>query len=113
MVSSCAFLLTVSLGSPVTKQILEIVSLFFVFICAISILLIIILEPNITSLSAASAVLSSIANVGPGFEQVNAHSNYSIFSTPTKLLLTFLMMLGRLEIFTMIALFLPSLWKKD
>ena len=63
-------------------------------------------------ISTSSAVLSSIANVGPGFEQVNAHSNYSIFSTPTKLLLTFLMMLGRLEIFTMIALFLPSFWKK-
>ncbi|MFL2686950.1 MAG: TrkH family potassium uptake protein [Thermodesulfobacteriota bacterium] len=100
-----------SLDDEVVTGVLSFLFLF-VFICAISILLIIILEPNITSLSAASAVLSSIANVGPGFEQVNAHSNYSIFSTPTKLLLTFLMMLGRLEIFTMIALFLPSFWKK-
>ena len=67
-----------SLDDEVVTGVLSFLFLF-IFICAISILLIIILEPNITSLSAASAVLSSIANVGPGFEQVNAHSNYSNF----------------------------------
>jgi len=50
--------------------------------------------------------------LGPGFEGINPHSNYSFFSIPSKILLTFLMLLGRLEIFTIVALLLPSFWKK-
>ena len=81
-------------------------------ICIISILFINILEPNITAYTAASAVMSSITNLGPGFEGINPHSNYALFSTSSKIWLSFLMMLGRLEIFTMVALLLPSFWKK-
>jgi|TARA_B100000131_G_scaffold85553_1_gene82541 trk system potassium uptake protein TrkH len=84
----------------------------FIMICIISILFINILEPNITAYTAASAVMSSITNLGPGFEGINPHSNYALFSTSSKIWLSFLMMLGRLEIFTMVALLLPSFWKK-
>ena len=68
--------------------------------------------PVVSITTAASAVLSSISNLGPGFEGINPHSSYNFFSSSSKVLLTFLMLLGRLEIFTMIALLLPSFWRK-
>ena len=84
----------------------------FIFACILSILAINLIEPEISAFTGASAVLSSISNLGPGFEGINPHSNYSFFSIPSKILLTFLMLLGRLEIFTIVALLLPSFWKK-
>ena len=84
----------------------------YVFICTFAAILIIALENNVTAMSAFSAVLSCITNVGPGFEQVNPHSHYAFFSSGSKILLSFLMILGRLEIFTIFALFIPSFWKK-
>ena len=84
----------------------------YIFICTIAAILIIILENNVTAISAFSAVLSCITNVGPGFEQVNPHHHYAFFSTGSKILLSFLMLLGRLEIFTIFALLIPSFWKK-
>jgi len=70
------------------------------------------IESNVTALTAFSAVLSCITNVGPGFEQINPHQHYAFFSSSSKVLLSFLMLLGRLEIFTIFALLIPSFWKK-
>ena len=78
----------------------------------VSVVLLLILENNVTSLTALSAVISSITNVGPGFGQINPHSNYAFFTNESKILLSFLMMFGRLELFTIVALLIPSFWKK-
>ena len=64
------------------------------------------LETNFT------AVVSCINNVGPGMDAVGAVQNYAGFSWFSKLVLTLAMLTGRLEIFPMLALFFPSLWKK-
>lgn len=58
------------------------------------------------------ASLSCVANVGPGLGLVGPTDNYGFFSPATKLLLSGLMILGRLEILTVAALFLPSFWRK-
>jgi trk system potassium uptake protein TrkH len=84
----------------------------YVLIIVISAVLLLVFESDVTSLSALSASISSIANVGPGFEQINPSSNYSFFSGQSKILLSFLMLFGRLELFTMIALLVPSFWRK-
>ncbi|NLC65740.1 MAG: TrkH family potassium uptake protein [Clostridium sp.] len=60
-----------------------------------------------------TAVISALSNVGPGFAMVGPAETYSAFSNGGKLLLSFLMLLGRLEFFTMIALLAPSTWKKE
>ncbi len=62
--------------------------------------------------SSASAVAATLGNVGPGFGFVGASRTYSQFSYPGKLLLSLFMLLGRLELFTIIALFSPMTWKK-
>lgn len=59
-----------------------------------------------------SATLACIGNVGPGIEAVGPTMNYSLYSPFSKILLSFLMFVGRLEIFPMLILFAPRTWKR-
>ncbi|MFY9537582.1 MAG: potassium transporter TrkG, partial [Bacilli bacterium] len=58
-----------------------------------------------------TATLSSLSNVGPGLGAVGPSGNYAVFSPISKLALSFIMMAGRLEIFPMLILFSPRIWK--
>ena len=58
-----------------------------------------------------SAAVACASNVGPGFGEVGTMDNYSAMPIVTKLNLTVLMLLGRLEIFGLIQLFLIRLWR--
>lgn len=60
-----------------------------------------------------SAVAACLGNIGPGFALVGPTMNFSLFSDPTTLLLSFLMIAGRLELFTLILLFSPQFWSQD
>ena len=59
-----------------------------------------------------SASLACISNVGPGFEAVSAYSSFVGYSAFSKILLSFTMVLGRLEILPVLILFSPKTWKK-
>ena len=59
-----------------------------------------------------SATLACIGNVGPGIEAVGPTMNYAMYSPLSKILLSFVMLVGRLEIFPMIILFAPRTWKR-
>lgn len=63
--------------------------------------------------SSAGAVAATLGNIGPGIGIVGPTQTYSQFSQWGKLLLSLLMLLGRLELFTLIALFVPSTWRKE
>ena len=60
-----------------------------------------------TSLAAS---MSALGNVGPGFGAIGPVLTYSFFPGWTKLFLTALMLIGRLELFTVITIFLPNFW---
>jgi trk system potassium uptake protein TrkH len=57
-----------------------------------------------------SAAGSCLGNIGPGFGQIGPLSNYSLFSDAGTFLLSFLMIVGRLELFTVIILFTRKFW---
>lgn len=59
-----------------------------------------------------TAVIATINNIGPGLELVGPTQNYAFFSVPSKLVLIFNMLAGRLELFPMLVLFNPQTWKK-
>ena len=59
-----------------------------------------------------SAVLACISNVGPAFEAVGPYACYAGYSWFSKLVLTFTMLLGRLEILPVLILFNRRTWKK-
>lgn len=64
-------------------------------------------------IDSASCVAATLNNIGPGLGVVGARQNYGGFSVPSKLLFIWLMMLGRLEIFVILVLFVPSFWRSQ
>ena len=62
-------------------------------------------------LDCASAVAATLNNIGPGLGVLGPHSNYSSFSSQGKILLSLLMLLGRLELFAILVLFKRSFWQ--
>lgn len=83
--------------------------LYFMVFC--SSLLILALQ-NIDFTSAITAVTTYINNVGPGLGIVGPTGNFSSLTDLSKLVLCFDMLAGRLEIFPILMLFSPSLWRK-
>lgn len=62
-------------------------------------------------IDSASAVAATLNNIGPGLGTVGATQNYGHFSPPSKVLFTILMMLGRVEVFAILVLLMPSFWR--
>ena len=62
-------------------------------------------------IDSASGIAATLNNIGPGLGIVGATKNYAHFTFASKLLFTWLMMLGRLEIFVILVLFMPSFWR--
>ena len=63
-------------------------------------------------LDSASAVTAMLNNIGPGLGVVGATQNYAGFSQGAKLLFIWLMMLGRVEIFSVLVLIFPAFWRR-
>jgi len=78
----------------------------------ISAILIISLE-GVELSNAASTVLATLGNIGIGKGYSGFTSEFAVFSPFTKLFLSILMLLGRLELFTIIALFAPKHWRGE
>lgn len=85
------------------------IAVYFV-IFFISVLLIGIDEFDFTT--NFTAVAATLNNIGPGLELVGPTQNFSIFSPFSKCILMFDMLAGRLELFPMLIILLPSCWKK-
>ena len=62
--------------------------------------------------SAISAVIATLMNIGPGFGDVGPSHNYAFFSPAGKTFLSVLMLVGRLEMFSALALLYPSFWRQ-
>ena len=59
-----------------------------------------------------TASVSALSNIGPGLEKIGPTENYAWVSIPGKWILTFLMLAGRLELYSILILFMPATWKK-
>lgn len=67
---------------------------------------------NFSMEATITSVLACINNIGPGLDIVGPTGNFSSFSILSKLVLSVNMLVGRLEIFPMLLLFAPSVWKR-
>ncbi len=70
------------------------------------------LQENLTPLSSATAVAATLNDVGPGLGQVGATESYGVVNPFGCVVLTVCMLLGRLEIFTVLALLSPAFWRR-
>ncbi len=68
---------------------------------------------GIDFMTAIGAVATSLGNVGPGIGKVGPVDNFAWFPAHIKIFLSFLMLLGRLELFTILVLFTPYFWKSN
>ena len=59
-----------------------------------------------------SAALTCVSNVGPGFNAVGPAGNFAGYGSFAKVVLSLLMLAGRLELYPMLALLDPALWRK-
>lgn len=99
---------------PVKPDVISnIVSFIVLYMLIFAVGTVIVSLEGISMISASSAVAATLGNIGPGFEFVGATQTYALFSPATKLLLSFFMLIGRLELFTVIALLTPSYWKSE
>ena len=95
------------------KLVLAVVAYFIVFILLFfsgSILFLAIESCDLVT--ALSACIAALSNIGPGLAKVGATQNYAWVSLPGKWLLTFLMLSGRLELYSILIFLVPSTWKK-
>ena len=100
-------------GEAVEKDVVRsIYGYLFCYIALFAVTMIIISVDGKDLISNFTAVVATIGNVGPGLGAVGPNGNYAMFSPLSKLMLTFCMLAGRLELFPMLLLFVPSTWKK-
>ncbi|MFQ5506263.1 MAG: TrkH family potassium uptake protein, partial [Planctomycetota bacterium] len=87
-------------------------------------ILLIVFEPELDGLSAFSSILTALCNMGPGFTQlaggvpanlgghdVGSYGSFGFLSPTSKAMMSFVMILGRLEVFTLLVVFLPDFWR--
>lgn len=82
----------------------------YVLIFVVTVMIVSLETPNL--ISAFSTVAATFNNIGPGLGIVGPSQNFAHFSPMLKLLLSFIMIMGRLEIFPMLILFAPNTWLK-
>ena len=63
-------------------------------------------------ITAFTAIIACFNNAGPGLNLVGPASNYSILNDFQTGICTFAMLLGRIQIFSIVILFIPEFWKK-
>ncbi len=73
---------------------------------------VLLLLEDIDVVTAMSAIVSTLMNIGPGFGQVGPVDNFSFFSDSSKWFLSWNMLVGRLEMFSALVIFYPAFWKK-
>jgi trk system potassium uptake protein TrkH len=84
--------------------------LLYIFIFVLGTL--VVMAQGVPIVTAISACATTLGNVGPGLEQVGPVLNFADIPAFSKVVLSLLMLLGRLELFTIIVLFIPAFWKK-
>jgi len=101
-------------GKVVTGRILTHIIIFLLLYLILFVLgSIIVAGMGLDFMTAIGAVATSLGNVGPGIGEVGPVDNFAWLSPQIKLFLSFLMLLGRLELFTILVLFTPYFWKSN
>jgi len=91
--------------------VINVLQFFFLYIMIFFIGTAIMAALGLDIIEAMTSVSATIGNVGPGLGEVGPAGNYAGVPLAGKWVLSFLMLLGRLEIFTVLVLFLPEVWK--
>jgi len=102
-------------GQNLSESTIHNVILFLCLMAALqifSMLFISAMEPEMSFLGVFSSVQATLFNIGPGFEAVGPTQNFHFLRPTTKVFFSLLMILGRLELYAVMVLFVPSVWRR-
>jgi len=101
-------------GKPITEAVTgAVLGFYFLFFAAFAVVALGLALHGHDFLTSISGAATAVANVGPGLgEVIGPSGNFSSLSDSAKWLLAAAMLLGRLELFTVLVLFLPSFWRR-
>ena len=100
-------------GKPIEHEVMRATNVYFItfFVLFVFSLFVISLEEK-DLITNFTAVAATINNIGPGLEMVGPTQNFAHFAPLSKYVLMFDMLAGRLELFPMLLLFVPTIWKE-
>ncbi len=106
--------ITIRLGEQVVpnKVTYAVLAFFFVYVASIVFLSFLLTFSGLDVLTAFSAIVASINNTGPGLGQVGPSTTYAVLTDFQTWVCTFAMLLGRLELFTLLVVLTPAFWRK-
>ena len=100
-------------SQPIAHETVRSINVFIVsYIVVFLVSLLVVSTDNFSFTTNFTAVATTIGNIGPGFDAVGPTENFADFSFLSKIVFVLDMIIGRLEIFPMIALLSPTTWKK-
>ncbi len=102
-------------GQTLGERAIHSVVLFLILMVALQLLAMLFVsanEPHLSFLGVFSSVQATLFNIGPGFGAVGPAENFQFLRSSTKLFLSLLMIIGRLELYAVMVLFVPSAWKR-
>lgn len=100
-------------GRSVSSKVLaSVLAFMLLYGLSMALLVALMLLSGLDPMTAISAVWASVNNIGPGLGGVGPAGNYQALSHFQIWLCTFAMMIGRLELFTVLVLFTPGFWRK-
>ena len=100
-------------GHPIDSEVVRATNVYmmwYVLLFTVSVILISFDDHDL--ITNFTAVTATINNIGPGLNLVGPTGNFAFFSIPSKLVLIFDMLAGRLELFPMLVLFAPQTWRR-
>ncbi|WP_269543103.1 TrkH family potassium uptake protein [Cerasicoccus fimbriatus] len=86
--------------------------LMLFLVLAAGIMIVAMLEHTLGFTAQVTSVFACLFNIGPGLAEVGPTQNYGFLREPTKLVLSLLMIMGRLELYAVLVLFSPALWRR-
>ena len=92
--------------------VLSVAGFFYIYFIIVLITSLVAALSNADVITSFTTGLSLVGNIGPGFGRIGPIYNYSFYAPWAKWWFSFAMIAGRLELYTMIIMFMPSFWKK-
>jgi trk system potassium uptake protein len=100
-------------GQVIPERIIySVLAFIFLYFITVVVLTFALLMTGLDLVSSFSAVIASINNMGPGMGKIGPSSNFSVLSDAQTWICTVAMLLGRLEIFSVLVLFTGTFWRR-
>ena len=100
-------------GQVVPNNIIyAVLAFFFIYIVSIVTLTLTLTASGLDVVTAFSAVIATLNNAGPGLNEVGPATTFAVLTDFQTWVCSFAMLLGRLELFTLLVVFTPAFWRK-